>query len=154
MPQPAANYRHVHALRDKRNGGRMSIRVRGDSLAGQGWNLLGGRCHVTLQLEANAGSSKRVSIPVHEDGFVFHARLSFQQRLQQLDGLRPERADAFLLPLAEQANVEGRFQAKVARCEVQGLLNARSGVVKEALNLTPRDLRLESPFHVRLFSKG
>src|SRR5437660_6460465 len=109
----------------------MPPRVWGDSLAGQGWNLLGGRCHVLLQLETNAGSPKGVSIPVNEDGFVFLARLPFQESLQQVDSLGPEGRDSFLAPFAEQANLEGRFQAKVARREVQGLLNARSGVVKD-----------------------
>src|SRR6516164_4610690 len=105
--------------------------VWGDSLAGQGLNLLGSRCHVLLQLEANTGSPKWAPIPVHEDGFVFLARLSFQKNFQQVDSLGPKGRDSFLAPLAEQANVKGRFQVKVARREVQGLLDARSGVVKD-----------------------
>jgi hypothetical protein len=84
-----------------------------------------------LQLEAGTGGSKWLSIPVQEDGFVHLTRLSFQQCLQQLHCLRPERADSLLSPLAEQANMARGFQAKIPWLKVQGLLNARSGVVEE-----------------------
>src|SRR5438046_5663385 len=105
--------------------------VWGHSLAGQGWNLLGSRCHVLLQLEANAGSAKGMSIPVYEDGFVVLARLPFQKSFQQVDSLGPKGRDSFLALFAEQANVKGGLQVKVARREVQGLLDTRSGVVKD-----------------------
>src|SRR2546429_349329 len=105
--------------------------VWGHSLAGQGWNLLGSRCHVLLQLEANAGSAKGMSIPVYEDGFVVLARLPFQKSFQQVDSLGPKGRDSFLALFAEQVNVKGGLQVKVARREVQGLLDTRSGVVKD-----------------------
>ena len=91
MSQPTSNYGHVYALRDKRNGSRVAKSVRGDPFASQGWNLLGGRCYVLFQFEANTGGAERLSIPVYEDGFVFLPRLSFQKRFQQLDSLRLER---------------------------------------------------------------
>ena len=79
----------------------MSKTVWVDSLAGEGWNLLGGCGHVLLQLEANARRAQGGPVAVHEDVFILSARLSFQKGLEQLDRLGPQRTDSFLAPLAE-----------------------------------------------------
>jgi hypothetical protein len=60
-----------------------------------------------LQLEADPRGFEGISISVHEDGFIFSPRLSFQERLQQFNSLRPERADSFFSAFTEQANLEG-----------------------------------------------
>src|SRR2546429_10004069 len=57
--------------------------------------------------------------------------ISFQKSFQQVDSLGPKGRDSFLALFAEQANVKGGLHAKVARREVQGLLDRRSGVVRD-----------------------
>jgi len=82
MPEPAANHRDIDAGGYKRDCCRVAKSVRGDSLSDQGRDLLGCRRHVFLQLEANAGSSQRISVPVDEDALILPAGLSFQKGLQ------------------------------------------------------------------------
>src|SRR2546429_7154437 len=57
--------------------------------------------------------------------------ISFQKSFHQVDSLGPKGRDSFLALFAEQVNVKGGLQVKVARREVQGLLDTRSGVVKD-----------------------
>lgn len=69
----------------------------------------------------------------------------------------PERA---LCYLDEDEVTAILAQPDRSKCEGQrdhvlcSLLYNSGARIQEALNLTPRDLRLESPFHVRLFGKG
>src|SRR5580658_3354196 len=84
-----------------------------------------------FQLEANARSFKRMSVTVHEDGFTFSARLSFQKSFQQFDRFGPEWTAPLLSSFAEQSNMERRLPANRLGTEVQRLLNAGAGVVKD-----------------------
>jgi hypothetical protein len=130
MSEPVTNHRHVHACRGKAYRGSVSELVRGDALAREGRALLGRRDHILLQFEANAGSLKRISISIHEEGFVFPVGLSFQQRLQQVDRLGPQWAVALFSSFTEQPNLERGFPTNGLRRKVQRLLNAGTGVVK------------------------
>src|SRR4051812_24197488 len=82
MSKPATDHCHVHLCRDKAHGGGVPEPVWGDSFAKQGGDLLARGCRVLLQLEADAGGFEWISVPVHEDGFIFPARPSFQERFQ------------------------------------------------------------------------
>jgi hypothetical protein len=84
-----------------------------------------------LQLEANTGSFEGISVPVHEDRFIFPAGLPFQESLQQFDSFGPERADSRFFPFTQQANLEGRFQTKGLGRKIQRLLNASTGIIEE-----------------------
>src|ERR1039458_6898972 len=42
------------------------------------------------QFEANTGGLEGIPVPVHEDRFIFPARLPFQEGLQQFDSLVPD----------------------------------------------------------------
>lgn len=99
MSKPAANHRHVNACRYQTGCGRVPKRVRGDSLTGEGRDLPGRCYHVLFQLETNACCSKWTSVTIHEDGFVFTARLSFQKFLEQRNSLWPKRTEAFFSSL-------------------------------------------------------
>jgi hypothetical protein len=131
MPEPASYHGDINAGGYKRNRCRMAKSVRGNSFSGEGRNLLGCRRHVFLQLEANAGGSQGISVPVDEDALIFPARLPFQKGLQQFYCFGPERANSFLSTLAEQANLERRFQTKRLGREIQRLLDASTGVEKD-----------------------
>ena len=131
MSKPAANHCHVDLCRDKAYRRGVPKLVRGNSLADQGGDLLGRRGRVFLQLEADAGSFERISVPIHEDRLVFSARISFQESLQQFDSLGPERADPLFSAFTEQANLEGRFQTKGLGREIQRLLNTGTGVIED-----------------------
>jgi len=62
---------------------------------------------VLLQLEANAGSFEGIAVAVDKNGFIFPARPSFQESLQEFNRLWPERTGPLLSPFAEQSNLKG-----------------------------------------------
>jgi len=79
----------------------MTEAVRGHMLRPERWHR--SRCgrHVSGKLEPDARCPKRLTIPVDEHRFIRCPWLPLQQLLQEKDGLRPERADAFLAALAK-----------------------------------------------------
>ena len=105
MSQPAANYRNVNSCRDKTRRRGVAKRMRRDSLIRQGRNPLGSRRHVLPQLEANAGSFERTSVPIDKHRFIFPARLLLQKGPHQTDSLRPERTDSLFSAFPEQSNL-------------------------------------------------
>jgi len=132
MPKPATNHCHVHLCRDKTHGRGVPEPVWGYSLADQGGDLLARRGGILFQLEADPGGFEGISIPVHEDGFIFPPRLSFQESLQQFNSLGPKRADSLFSAFTKQANLKGRFQTKGLDREIQRLLNTCTGVNRNA----------------------
>jgi hypothetical protein len=94
MSKPATNHCHVHLCRDKTHGRGVPEPVWGYSLADQGGDLLARRGGILFQLEADPGGFEGISIPVHEDGFIFPPRFSFQESFQQFNSLGPKRADS------------------------------------------------------------
>src|SRR5712692_7569619 len=102
-----------------------------NTLGGQRWHFLSGRFYVLPKLVTNARGSQRVAVTIHEDPILIACRLLLQKRLQQVNSLRPERAEAFLAPLTEQTDLRWRFQTDFLRTQIERLLNACTGVVQQ-----------------------
>ena len=86
-----------------------------EALAAQGWQRGLRTGAVLLQQVADAESAQPGSAVIAEDRFVrlWLATALGQQRAQQVGGLRPQRADAFLPPLAVEADLRGCIQPQV-----------------------------------------
>ena len=106
MPKPAPDHCHVHLSRDKTHRRGVPEPVWGYSLTDQGGHLLARRGGILFQLEADSGGFEGISIPVHEDGFIFPPRLSFQEGLQQFNSLGPKRADSLFSALGEHDQLQ------------------------------------------------
>ena len=101
MSKPATNHCDVHLCRDKTHGRGVPEPMWGYSLADQGGDLLARRGGILFQLEADPGGFEGISIPVHEDGFIFPPRLPFQESLQQFNSLGPKGADSLFSAFGE-----------------------------------------------------
>ena len=91
------------------------------------------RCgsHVCGKLEPNARCAERLAIPVDEHRFIRCPWLPLQQFLQQHYGFRPERADAFLAPLAKEPHATRRFEPDGLGAQIERFLDPRAAVVEE-----------------------
>ena len=87
--------------------------------------------HVSDKLEPDARCPERLAIPVDEHRFIRCPWLPLQQCLEEHYGFRPERADAFLAPLAKKPHATRRFEPDGLRAQIERLLDPRSAVVEE-----------------------
>ncbi len=158
MPKPATNHCHVHLCRDKTHGRGVPEPVWGYSLAGQGGDLLARRGGVLFQLEADPRGFEGTSIPVHEDGFIFLPRLSFQESFQQFNSLGPKRADSLFSAFGEHSQLQliplGRvrlFGSRIhtIRCTDGSTSSSRTATAGEAIasifTMTPADCESSLP---------
>src|SRR5439155_6335688 len=129
MPEPTANHCHVNAGSDQVDGRRMSESMRRNLLRGQRRSDTCCSLDILCELEAHARGSKRRAIAIHKQGLSPSAWLPSEQGLEQRNGLGPQRTDALLAALAEEANTHRRLESDRVRTDIECSLNARPGDV-------------------------
>ena len=131
MPQPAADDGDVAARRDEVDGRRVPEAVRRHMFQTQrGRRFRRGR-DVGRQLEPHARSSQWLAVAIDEDALIRRAWLPLQQLLHQSHGFRPERADAFLSPLAVKTHIIRCFKTDRAGTQIERLLDARTAIIEQ-----------------------
>ena len=131
MPQPAADDGDVDARRDEVDGRRVPEAVRRHMFQTQrGRRFRRGR-DVGRQLEPHARSSQWLAVAIDEDALIRRAWLPLQQLLHQSHGFRPERADAFLSPLAVKTHIIRCFKTDRAGTQIERLLDARTAIIEQ-----------------------
>ena len=109
----------------------MSKNMRGNPFPGNGGDSLGSGADILAQPKAESRSRQRRSVSIHEYRLVGLPRLSPYQRRDQIGSFRPDRRDALFAALAHEANMGWRLEVNILRPEIERLLNASPGVVKQ-----------------------
>src|SRR5215510_9672900 len=130
MSQPTANDGHIDPRGDQMNGGGMAEDMGSHPLGRQRWDVLRRPLDIALELVADPRGAERLARAVHKERLLRQARLTAEQRGQQVGRLWPERTEALLLALPHKAYVGGGVEVDGLGTKVERLLDTRARIIQ------------------------
>jgi hypothetical protein len=131
MTQKVSDHGYVGSGGDQHHSCGVAEAMRADVLLRKRRHCLSRPLNIPVEFEPNADLTQRTAIAIDKDLLVLVAWFSFQQRLEESHGLRPQRTDTGFATFTEQLHLCGRIEANGRRRDIQSFLDPRSSVVEE-----------------------